>query len=65
MKLKMYESEFTRFINELKQKTPQIAQGQAQGLAILWEKDPIDLDWAKRAKESRVRQRPYVYQGKL
>jgi hypothetical protein len=63
-RLSMYESDLTRFMNELKAKNPQIAQGQAEGLAILWDKDPLDLDQRRRMLESRVKQQAYVYQSK-
>ena len=61
----MYESEFTQFLNELKQKSPSVEQGQCDGLALLWDKGPIDLDQQRRVNESRVKQQPYVYQSKL
>ena len=59
-----YESEFTRFINELKLKNPQLEEGQLLGRALLWDKPSLDLDAQERTKESRVKQQPYVYQNK-
>lgn len=59
-----YESDFTRFLKELKAKDPTLEQKQRAGRAIFWDKAPIDLDARKRAEESRVKQQPYVYQNK-
>ncbi|MEC4722163.1 DUF3460 family protein [Noviherbaspirillum sp. CPCC 100848] len=64
MKFKQYESDFTKFLKDLKQKDPELEQKQRAGRAIFWDKAPIDLDARKRAEESRVRQQPYVYQNK-
>ncbi|HCN91561.1 MAG TPA: DUF3460 domain-containing protein [Oxalobacteraceae bacterium] len=57
----LYESEATQFINELKRKNPQLEESQRAGRALLWDKEPIDLDQAQRAIDSRVKQRAYVY----
>ena len=43
---------------------PQIEEGQIKGRAILWDK-PIDLEAAKRYRESRVPQPAYVYQNNV
>jgi hypothetical protein len=60
-----YESEITQFIKELKQKNPALEESQRAGRALLWDKDPIDLDATDRGRESRVDQQPYVYQNKF
>jgi hypothetical protein len=60
-----YESEITKFIRELKEKNPELELKQRAGRALLWDKAPIDLDATKRAKESGVKQQPYVYQTKF
>ena len=60
-----YESDFTRFIKELKQKDPLLEEKQREGRALLWDKSPIDLDTRDRTNESTVQQQPYVYQNKL
>jgi hypothetical protein len=60
-----YESDFTKFIKELKQKNPDLELKQRTGRALLWDKAPIDLDATKRTKESGIKQQPYVYQNKL
>lgn len=57
-----YESEFTKFLKELKQQDPELEKKQREGRALLWDKAPIDLDARRRAEESRVRQQAYVYQ---
>jgi aspartate ammonia-lyase len=57
-----YESEITKFINDLKQKNPKLEEGQREGRALLWDKEPIDLDQRTRAEESMVKQQAYVYQ---
>ena len=60
----LYESEATQFINELKRKNPLLEESQRVGRALLWDKEPIDLDQTERAGESRVKQQAYVYQNK-
>ena len=57
-----YISDHTKFISELKQKNPQIEEGQIKGRAILWDKE-IDRETAQRFRESRVPQPAYVYQN--
>jgi hypothetical protein len=59
-----YESDFTKFLKDMKQQNPEIERKQREGRAILWDKAPIDLDERKRMLESRVSQQPYVYQSK-
>ena len=59
-----YESEFTKFMKELKQQKPDLEEKQRQGRALLWDKAPIDLDQRSRSDASRVEQQPYVYQTK-
>ena len=59
-----YVSDFTKFLNELKQKNPSLEEKQRAGRAIWWDKGPIDLDARRREQESRVKQQPYVYQTK-
>ena len=56
-----YLSETTQFINELKAKNPQMATGQTQGRALLWNKTQ-DRDAQSDFRASRVAQQPYVYQ---
>jgi hypothetical protein len=61
----LYESEHTKFINELKAKNAGIEEGQRAGRALLWDKAPLPLSEQERRAESRVKQQPYVYQTKL
>ncbi|HEY4075060.1 MAG TPA: DUF3460 family protein [Herbaspirillum sp.] len=61
---KLYESEATKFIAELKEKNPNLEAEQLAGRALLWDKTPINLDNSEREKSSRVKQQPYVYQNK-
>lgn len=60
-----YESEATLFLKNLKQQNPAIEQSQREGRALLWDKEPLDLDTQERNKASRVRQQAYVYQNKV
>lgn len=60
-----YVSDFTKFLDELKQKDPTLEEKQRAGRALLWDKTPINLDSTKRMEESRVKQQAYVYQNKF
>jgi hypothetical protein len=60
-----YESDHTKFIKELKEKTPGMDERQVEGRALLWDKAPISLDEQRRIAESRIRQQAYVYQSKV
>ncbi|WP_198155251.1 DUF3460 family protein [Candidatus Burkholderia verschuerenii] len=57
----MYQSDITQFINQLKEKNPKLEGEQRQGRALLWDKQPIDLDERKSVQDSRVKQTSYVY----
>jgi len=59
-----YISDFTKFLNDMKQKDPTLEEKQRAGRAILWDKAPLDLDARRRAEESRIKQQAYVYQSK-
>ena len=59
-----YESEATLFLKDLKQQNPDIEQSQREGRALLWDREPLDLDTQERSKASRVKQQAYVYQNK-
>ena len=61
---KSYESEFTKFVRELKKQRPELETEQGKSRAIWWDHEQ-DLDTQKRALESRVRQQAYVYQNKV
>ncbi len=60
-----YVSDHTKFIEELKAKTPGMEERQLEGRALLWDKLPISLDEEARIKESRLRQNAYPYQSKF
>lgn len=60
----LYQSEATQFINGLKEANPQLEQNQRDGRALLWDKEPLDLDSQRRNREARVKQQAYVYQSK-
>jgi len=60
----MYESEHTRFMRELFQKKPELADEQRRGRAIWWDRD-LDPDQQQRNAQSRVNQTAYVYQTKV
>jgi hypothetical protein len=57
----MYQSDITQFINQLKAQKPSLEEEQRLGRALLWDKQPIDLDERAKQKTSRVEQTPYVY----
>jgi hypothetical protein len=60
-----YESDHTKFIRELKDKTPGMDERQQTGRALLWDKAPTSLDEQRRQAESRIRQQAYPYQSKV
>ena len=59
-----YESDLTKFIKQLKQQNPALEQQQRDGRALLWDKEPVDLDTQARTQSSSVAQQAYVYQNK-
>lgn len=58
-----YVSDHTRFIRELMERKPELAQQQQQGRAIWWDKRPADLALRQEMEAGRVPQRGYVYQS--
>lgn len=60
---KYFESDLTIMMRDLIKENPHILEEQKKGRAIWWDQKQ-DLDTLKRARESRVRQQPYVYQTK-
>ena len=58
-----YESEFTKFLRELKEGNPDLDREQREGRAIWWDKD-VDPELYKRFRESSLPQPAYVYQPK-
>jgi Protein of unknown function (DUF3460) len=57
----MYQSDITKFLNELKQQRPTLEEEQRRGRSLLWDKQPIDLEERGRQQASWVKQTPYVY----
>ena len=58
-----YVSDHTRFMRELLEKKPELAQQQQQGRAIWWDKRPGDLNLEREMDAARIAQRAYVYQS--
>lgn len=56
----MYESDITRFIREIKERNPGIAELQRKNRATWWDKRQ-DLEIQKERSESAVPQPAYVY----
>ncbi|MCF8195439.1 MAG: DUF3460 family protein [Polynucleobacter sp.] len=56
-----YQSSITLFLNQLKQKNPEIEKGQIAGRALLWDKPPVSLDDQRRMKLAKIPQKAYVY----
>jgi hypothetical protein len=56
----MYESELTRFLRELREKNPNLAELQRKNRATWWDKRQ-DLEIQKERRESSVAQPGYVY----
>ncbi len=57
-----YQSDVTKFLNDMKAKKPDLERRQREGRSIFWDKQ-LDWDELKRWQESRVRQQAYVYQS--
>ncbi len=49
-----YVSEYTQFITEVLAKNPELKQGQIDGRALLWDKEPINLDERSRNNASEI-----------
>jgi len=45
----------------LKEQKPSLEEEQRRGRALLWDKQPIDLDERSSQQQARVNQTPYVY----
>ena len=57
----MYQSDITQFLNKLKADRPQLEEEQRKGRALLWDKQPIDLDERAKQTASRIEQTSYSY----
>lgn len=58
-----YVSDITRFLQELKDRNPDLERQQRVGRAIWWDKD-VDPELYKRFEQSTLPQPAYVYQPK-
>jgi hypothetical protein len=56
-----YQSEATRFLNQLKEQKPELAAQQQAGLALLWN-GKADREVLREYSAARVPQQSYVYQ---
>lgn len=56
-----YESDATKLIRGLLAENPRIAEEQRTGRSLWWDRK-LDPDHLRRARESRVPQKGYVYQ---
>ncbi|KMN37824.1 MULTISPECIES: DUF3460 family protein [Chromobacterium] len=57
----MYQSDFTKFINGFLDQHPEVDSERRELRLTLWDRQP-NLDDRRRWDESRVPQKPYVYQ---
>ncbi|MBI2316564.1 MAG: DUF3460 family protein [Betaproteobacteria bacterium] len=57
---KYYESDATVLIRELLKENPHIVEEQKKGRSLWWDRERTQ-DEIKRAEESKVKQRAYVY----
>jgi hypothetical protein len=60
-RIMLYQSDITQFINQLKQQKPTLEDEQRRGRALLWDKQPIDLEQRSTEQQARVNQTSYVY----
>ena len=56
-----YESEITQFLKNLKEQRPALEVEQREGRSRLWDKT-LNSELEDGFRDSRVQQRPYVYQ---
>ncbi|MDO4723570.1 MAG: DUF3460 family protein [Comamonadaceae bacterium] len=56
-----YESDATRFLDQLKAERPHLDAQQQAGRELLWDKDVNPRLWAQ-FRAGQVAQKPYVYQ---
>ena len=55
-----YQSDVTRFIEQLKSDKPDLEAQQRAGRSIWWDKN-LDREQLENWKQARVPQKPYVY----
>ncbi len=59
--MSMYQSDYTTFMNDFLQKNPSVVEDQ-QRLRLTWWDKQVNVDEQRRFQESKVQQKPYVYQ---
>ena len=59
--MSMYQSDYTTFMNDFLQKNPSVAEDQ-QRLRLTWWDKQVDVNEQRGFQESKVQQKPYVYQ---
>ena len=57
-----YSSEITQFIEQLKDKEPDLEARQRAGRALLWDKQVDRQAWSE-FRDGEITQQPYVYQN--
>jgi len=57
----MYQSDFTKFMTQFLQQNPEV-DSQREELRLTWWDRKPNLEDQRRWQESRVEQKPYVYQ---
>lgn len=58
-----YQSDTTKFFNQLKAQKPSLEAEQREGRLLLWDK-PVDREAWRDFRQAKVAQKPYVYQTK-
>ncbi|WP_137937178.1 DUF3460 family protein [Chitinivorax sp. B] len=56
-----YVSEFTQFMRGYLEQNPEVKKSQLENRATWWDRE-LDRELYRRFDESRVKQKPYVYQ---
>jgi len=59
---RLYQSDYDRFLQQMKEHDPNLPEKQREARAIWWDKDPSDLELRRQMDAGRVPQRAYVYQ---
>lgn len=56
-----YQSELDKLFTELKRRNLSLVEEQRKGMALLWNKKPLDMDARRRDNRSRLMQPAYKY----
>ena len=57
----LYESEYTLFLKEMREKHPEWADEQREGMSILWDRPAVTPQEKEALGEAREAQRAYPY----